>query len=335
MSTLKIISHIFPASLERKVPGQGGHLRIAANSYVTTDIDTKNNYGKISLVFAHATGFHKELWNPIIKKLHKQRYRWNGGDIWTLDCSNHGDSALLNHDVLPNSFSWLDFSRDILQLIDEAKIQKPIIGIGHSFGGTSMLMAETIRPGTFASIIAIEPIIHPILSKEFKLNSTAVKKRRDRWPDRETAHAGFSMNPFFQSWDPEMLNLYVQYGLYELPSGEVALKCPKTQEYYTFFHESVIQFSSFYQLPKIQCPTLFVVGTKSTYDFKDLALLKASQCRYSEIISMDAGHLVPMEKPAQIVDIIEYFARKLSRNKGLLYKKSPEDRNVHPVLAML
>ncbi|CAG8467562.1 17748_t:CDS:2 [Racocetra fulgida] len=183
MSTLNIISHIFPASLERRIPGQGGRLRIAANSYVTTDIDTKNNNDKISLVFAHATGFHKELWNPIIKKLHEQRHQWNGGDIWTLDCSNHGDSALLNKDVLPN-IEWPDFSRDILQLIDEAKIKKPIIGIGHSFGGASMLMAETIRPGTFASIIAIEPISHPIHIKRSRMNDATVKKRRDRWPDR-------------------------------------------------------------------------------------------------------------------------------------------------------
>ncbi|CAG8582183.1 27604_t:CDS:10, partial [Racocetra persica] len=323
------------SATERKVPGQGGRLRIAANSYVTTDIDTKNNNDKISLVFAHATGFHKELWIPVIKKLHEQRHRWNGGDIWTLDCSNHGDSALLNKDVLPNSFQWPDFSRDILQLIDEAKIKKPIIGIGHSFGGASILMAETIRPGTFASILAIEPICNPMFIKGFRLDNTTVKKRRDRWPDRETAHAGFSTNPFFQCWDPETLNLYVQYGLYELPSGEVTLKCSKTQEFYTFFHEPASKVSTFHQLPKIQCPILFVVGSKSTYDSKDVALLRATQCQNGEIICVDTGHLVPMEKPVLTADIIEYFARKLSRNNSKLHKKLSEDINVHPVLAML
>ncbi|KAF0438668.1 alpha/beta-hydrolase [Gigaspora margarita] len=301
MPTLKIISHNFPASLDRKVPGEGGHLRIAANSYVTTGIDTKNNDGKISLVFVHATGFHKELWNPIIKLLHERRHRWNGGDMWTLDCSNHGDSAILNQDILPDKFVWSDCARDILQLIDEAKIQKPIIGIGHSFGGTSMLMAEIFCPGTFASILVIEPVIRPTdIIKEFALQVTIVTKRRDRWADREAAHANFSKSKFFQSWDPEMLNLYVKYGLYELPSGEVTLKCSKNQEFYTFFYDPSDQYSTFHQMSKIQCPILFVVGNRSNFDYQDLALHKISQCQRSELISVDAGHLVPMEKPAQV-----------------------------------
>ncbi|CAG8630340.1 4791_t:CDS:2, partial [Cetraspora pellucida] len=342
----------------REAPGKGGHLRIAANSYVTTTIDTKNNDGKISLVFAHATGFHKELWNPIIKMLHERRHRWNGGDMWALDCSNHGDSAVLNQDVLPDKFIWSDYARDILQLIDDAKVQKPIIGIGHSVGGSSMLKAEIIRPGTFASILTIEPIVRPHILQEFKFQDTSVKRRRDRWPDRETAHTSFSTSEFFQSWDSEMLNLYVQYGLYELPSGEVTLKCSKIQELYTFVYDSAEKVSTFHQMSKIQCPTLFVVGDKPSFDSKDMALHRSSQCQHSELISIDAGHLVPMEKPAQIGEslkllifcqlstithysvmpiayIIEYFARKFLKNNGLLQKNQSENNNLCPVRAML
>ncbi|CAG8658486.1 8604_t:CDS:2, partial [Dentiscutata erythropus] len=249
----------------RRAPGKDGHLRIAANSYVTASICTKND-SKISLIFAHATGFHKELWNPIIKILHERRHRWNGGDMWALDCSNHGDSAMLNQDVLPDKFVCSDYSRDILQLIDKAKIQKPIIGIGHSIGGTSMLKAETIRPGTFASILTLEPIVKPIIVREFEIQETKVKNRRERWPDRKSAHISFNTNEFFKSWNPEILNLYVQYGLYELPSGEVALKCSKIQELYTFFYDTTEQVSTFHQMSKIKCPILFVIGDKSTLD---------------------------------------------------------------------
>ncbi|RIB10818.1 Alpha/beta hydrolase family-domain-containing protein [Gigaspora rosea] len=334
MPTLKIISHNFPASLDRQIPGEGGHLRIAANSYVTTSNDTKNNDGKISLVFAHATGFHKELWNPIIKLLHERRHRWNGGDMWALDCSNHGNSAILNQDILPDKFVWTDYTRDILQLIDKAKIQKPIIGIGHSLGGTCILMAEIIRPGTFDSILVIEPGLKPTTLELFEFKSTTITNRRDRWPNREAAHANFSKSKFFQSWDPEMLNLYVQYGLYELPSGEVTLKCPKTQEFCTFFDINE-RYSTFHQMSKIQCPILFVVGNHSNFDYQDLALHKMSQCQRSELISIDASHLVPMEKPIQVAYAIEYFARKFWKNNDLLQKNQSEGNNVRPVLATL
>ncbi|CAG8648404.1 16521_t:CDS:2, partial [Gigaspora rosea] len=263
MPILKIISHNFPASLDRQIPGEGGHLRIAANSYVTTGIDTKNN----------DESYHKML--------HERRHRWNGGDMWTLDCSNHGDSAMLNQDILPEKFVWSDFARDILQLKTNYWCRAFI-----------RLMAETFRPGTLASILVIEPILRPTVLKVFELTHTTVTKRRDKWPDREAAHANFSKSKFFQSWDPEMLNLYVQYGLYELPSGKVTLKCSKDQE--------SLQHSTFHQMSKIQCPTLFVVGDNSNFDYQDLAFHKMSQCQHSELISVDSGHLVPMEKPAQM-----------------------------------
>ncbi|CAG8809502.1 17529_t:CDS:2, partial [Gigaspora rosea] len=46
--------------------------------------------------------------------------------MWTLDCSNHGDNAMLNQDILPDKY------------FVEAKIQLSIICIGHSFDGTSI-----------------------------------------------------------------------------------------------------------------------------------------------------------------------------------------------------
>ncbi|CAG8679108.1 5801_t:CDS:2, partial [Scutellospora calospora] len=157
--------------------------------------------------------------------------QWNGGDMWTFDFSNHGDSAVLNQDVLPDTVMKFDAAQDILQLIDKAKIKKPIIGIGHSIGGHSMLLAEIIRPGTFTSILAIEPIINPSYIKEIDpLQELKIKRRRDIWPNREAAYTSFIMKEFFQNWDPEVLNLHIQYGLRELPSGEVTLKCPKIQE---------------------------------------------------------------------------------------------------------
>ncbi|RIB10816.1 hypothetical protein C2G38_2105188 [Gigaspora rosea] len=149
--------------------------------------------------------------------------------MWTLDCSNHGDSAMLNQDILPEKFVWSDFARDILQL------------------------------------------------------------KTNYW----SAHANFSKSKFFQSWDPEMLNLYVQYGLYELPSGKVTLKCSKDQEFVIYiFYDRSLQHSTFHQMSKIQCPTLFVVGDNSNFDYQDLAFHKMSQCQHSELISVDSGHLV-------------------------------------------
>ncbi|CAG8578862.1 9628_t:CDS:2, partial [Scutellospora calospora] len=218
-----------------------------------------------------------------------------------LDFLNHGDSAVLNQDILPDVVLKFDFARDILQLIDKANIKKPIIGIGHSVGGHSMLLAEILRPGTFTSILAIEPIMKPNLVKEMNpLKELDIKRRRDRWPDREAAYASFITKKFFQSWDPEVLNLYIQYGLCELPSGEVILKCSKIQEFNSFYSDTSSSITLFHRISEIQCPILFVAGDKSNFESKELSLLNASQCKHNELIFVDAGHLVPMEKPIQV-----------------------------------
>ena len=60
-----------------------------------------------TLIFAHATGFHKEVWEPIVDDL-LAVIKSKGGDqlrireIWLIDGPNHGDATILNEETL----SW-------------------------------------------------------------------------------------------------------------------------------------------------------------------------------------------------------------------------------------
>ncbi|CAG8461542.1 1975_t:CDS:1 [Acaulospora colombiana] len=107
MSALKITHHIIPASPIRKFYGKnGGQLRIAVNSYEAVE-DRTNSGEKTIIIFAAANGFHKEIYEPVIRNLIERRERWNGGTIWVLDASNQGDSAVANKDILPDSCEYL------------------------------------------------------------------------------------------------------------------------------------------------------------------------------------------------------------------------------------
>ncbi|GAA5978125.1 hypothetical protein JCM5350_007404 [Sporobolomyces pararoseus] len=75
----------------------------------------------LTLVFSHANGFYKEVWEPMLLELLKDFEEDDCclpiEEIWALDCVLQGDSAILNEDVLGTVFNWCDHGRDILNFI--------------------------------------------------------------------------------------------------------------------------------------------------------------------------------------------------------------------------
>lgn len=59
----------------------------------------------LTLIFTHATGFHKEEWEATIEDL----YQVIGDSLkireaWSIDAPNHGDAAILNESTLQWGF---------------------------------------------------------------------------------------------------------------------------------------------------------------------------------------------------------------------------------------
>lgn len=78
-------------------------LLITAKRYWIPDASYNND--ALTLIFAHGTGFHKELWEPTIDDLQElllSRGGVNVREIWSIDAPNHGDAAILNE----NTLSW-------------------------------------------------------------------------------------------------------------------------------------------------------------------------------------------------------------------------------------
>lgn len=106
-----------------------------------------------------------------------------------------------------------------------------IVGIGHSLGGAGMAFAATASPSLFSSIIFCDPVLPP--STTTRQTGRLVKGavvRRETWKDREEAKEGFLKKPFFRAWDSRVLDKYIQYGLKDTASGEVALKARARDE---------------------------------------------------------------------------------------------------------
>ena len=90
-------------------------LLVSVKRYWVPEFESKDA-DAVTLVLAHATGFHKELWEPVLEELYDQMHGTNTSvpkirDAWAIDCPNHGESAVLNEKTLSVGYTpvckWL------------------------------------------------------------------------------------------------------------------------------------------------------------------------------------------------------------------------------------
>ncbi|KAI1313842.1 hypothetical protein EDD11_002475 [Mortierella claussenii] len=278
---------------------------------ITKEAATNND--KPPIIFTHANGFHKEMWEPVIARMTP---RWTTSDMYAFDCRNQGDSAVLNKDVLEDTFDWYSYANDILKIVDTFHLKKPI-GIGHSFGASAFILAELLRPGTFSAIVAIDPTMFP---SSIYLNASLddhpmaqlTLKRRDSWKDRAEAKAKLLEKRFFKAWHPEALDLYVEHGMLDVINEDgstgITLKCPKFQEAITFACVGTGLYDSFERLNELVIPVHIIAGENSDINPTELVEMKLAQCKYGSLDYIkDSGHLLNLEHPEQTAKLISAF----------------------------
>ena len=277
------------------------------------------------LVFCHANGFCKEVWGPVIAALGK--HTRVSFDVLALDLTGHGQTTRSTDD-----FCWYDLSRDVLSCVaarlDESNEYKNIVGIGHSIGATAVIQAEILLPGTFDSLMAIEPIIPPPSCAPLTTDSRIVSstlKRRIKFDSKNSAFAQWSSKKAFQRWQPEALRAYVDGGLVRTRDG-FTLRCDPRFEAEIFTGTT----DTYEYLPSMTCPTLLVGGAES-FHLRAFEAAVGAEC-YMQHLSERLGnaypcqilpactHFVPMEVPDKIASmIVEQFIQSTD-------KRHPKDR---------
>ncbi|KAJ7188783.1 alpha/beta-hydrolase, partial [Mycena filopes] len=222
----------------------------------------------ITLLFAHGTGFNKEIWEPTIEALFDADHRHVIQEAWAVDGQNHGESAILNEarfksgyllDIWDYADALAIFRRDIIK-------QENVTVIGHSVGALGgVLMTSCFNPPDkipLSSIILVEPPIFPkqlwMLHKTqmYSLVAEITAARRDVWPSFAAAKEWMQKRPPWASWAPEALDKYVAYGLRELPTWNlpdkrgVTLSCTKEHEALPYAYGDV-EFDSLWRLNQI------------------------------------------------------------------------------------
>jgi pimeloyl-ACP methyl ester carboxylesterase len=248
----------------------------------------------------HANGFCKGMWAEVAALL-RGRVR-----LVALDARGHGDSS---QPEPPAAYAWREFAADLAALAGRLAAESggPLaLGIGHSFGGTSLLGAEALAPGRFQRMLLLDPVTPPPPAEapperaaHVESMVDAARRRRADWPSRAEARAWFAERSLFASWRPEALDLYVEDGLRERPEGGVALKCPGAVEAAVFSQGDAVDLAAWAR--GAEQPTLWLWAERGNFP-RPLYEKLARSMRAARVETAPSAHLIPMERPDLVAD---------------------------------
>lgn len=291
-----------------------------------------NGSDRAPLLISHATGFHGRAYSALAKAL-EHRF-----DCWALDYRGYGDSTVADDWAV----DWYAYAQDALLAIDNVyeRTGAPrgsLVGVGHSMGAATLIIASRLAPGCLLSLVAYEPIIFPstLAQKPGDPNPLAdgARRRRSVFPSKADALANYASKPPLGSFDPQSLKDYVEFGTRELPDGSVALKCANEHEARTY--ETGSTHDTWDHLPDTTLRTLIVSGVDQPMQPSSLAEQIASRLPNGSFLRLDEyEHFMPFEHPQEFAVVaIDFLAVKGDDHFGSIVSRF--DRSVDAVVERL
>ncbi|MEX1218532.1 MAG: alpha/beta hydrolase [Acidimicrobiales bacterium] len=268
-------------------------MRIPSTDNIEINLHDLGGEGQ-PLLFAHATGFHGRVWEPLAAQL-------EGYHRWSVDLRAHGDSEAPAHRPL----EWPGFADDILAVVDALALERPF-GVGHSKGAAALLLAEQARPGTFRALYLYEPVVVPTdfvtgHNAENPL-SVGARRRRDTFGSSEEAIEHYASKPPLNSLHPEVLRLYVDHGFSQTIDGSISLKCLPANEAEIYAHG--MAHHAFAALNEVHCPVTISLGIEDAVPAMFGRAIAAALPHGTVASFPTLSHFGPLEDPLLVADSV-------------------------------
>jgi pimeloyl-ACP methyl ester carboxylesterase len=263
------------------------------------------------LHLAHANGFPPGTYRPLADRLTPAyhvlglaaRPLWPGSDP-------------------ASAPTWLSLADDLMAGLDGLGMHG-IWGVGHSLGGILTLVAAVRRPELFRAVVMVDPVILPPerlralraltvagLQRRVPLVQTTLRRRRV-WADRQECLADLAGKPFFAPWPAESLRAYVESGTRERADGQVELVYPPDWEAQIF---ATVPTDVWRYVRSLHVPSLWIRGERSgTFGEGCLRRVGRLLPGARTLVIPGAGHMVPLEQPAETAAAILEFLESLDR----------------------
>ncbi len=217
--------------------------------------------------------------------------------------------------------NWSDLAGDLIQFLDQQGLER-VIGVGHSLGAVTTMMAALKRPELFQALVLIEPVFLPqtildllaagvTLDEPYEMPLVKIAlNRRNWWPSREEVFAHFRPKKVFGRWSDDVLWDYVHYGTVDGQDGGLRLAYSPEWEARIY---ALPPTEVWKLIPEIRQPTLAIrAGESDTLNQPSWAQWQELQPQADFVEFEGVGHLLPMEAPEEVAARIEAFLESLS-----------------------
>ena len=250
--------------------------------------------GSPPLLISHATGFHAHAYLALATRL-ASRYQ-----VFGMDHRGHGASRARDGDTI----DWADCGADTAAVGRRIAPAGGLVGVGHSMGGATLLLAARRDPELFEWLILFEPIAFPPGDQaDTASNSPLVVgalRRRRRFDSYNQAFDHYASKRPLNQFDPAVLRNYVDYGFapVKLPDGTdvgIELRCTPEMESATF--AASVNSGLWSQLPDIDVPVV-VIGSGDDDGPALIAPLVAERLGNGRFVSFpEQDHFGPFVRP--------------------------------------
>ncbi len=254
------------------------------------------------LYFAHANGFPSKSYNCLFKHLNIDKIHYTnilGRSKYVVD----GDLNNLANEILDDIIS---------------KNLKDILALGHSAGAVALLLAAAKRPDLFRFLFLIEPVLFSPMKRlaidivrgigmgEKMGVVSKARKRKMYFDDRREAEDYFKTKKFFQKFDSQCFNDYLNEAVIENKQGGVQLiiSADEEAEIFKSVHTKVPG-----NIDKLT--GLYIFGNKSKMLRKRDILWWKKNFPNFKIKSVAGTHVFPFENPVETAEIINNELSKI------------------------
>lgn len=265
------------------------------------------------LHFLHANGYPPDCYKPLFELL-KTEYHVFGmllRPLWD--------------ETKPYEIqSWHPLSDDLLRFLSNHD-SAPVIGVGHSIGAVVTLRAALHDPKRFRALILVDPVlftpprlitwnflraigvgdrVHPLIA--------GAKKRRQTFDDLETVFRGYRNRNIFRYMSDENLRIYIEGMTKPKANGGYELAFSPEWEA-QIYRTGLRDFDIWRALPGLKVPTLFIRGAESDTFLENAARhVKQKQPKVRVEALEKSTHILPLERPKEVFDIMQSFLKEVS-----------------------